>query len=91
MPGGAASVGRHLVGHEAPHERDELRLRGNLVDELVASEIAEVRERRMTGVEQPQLHRLERRDIVDERGAGHFPRGRPAANRSSITHCANGS
>ena len=44
-------------------------------------EEAEVRERRVAAVEQPQLHRLERRDVGDELRAGLFPRA-GAARRS---------
>src|SRR5437899_1221993 len=63
-----------LVSHEPAHETNKLMLRGDLIDELVASQIAEISQRRMARVEKPQLHRFERRDIVDQLGACAVPR-----------------
>ena len=48
--------------------------RRHLPDGLVAGEEAEVGERRVAAVEQPQLHRLERRDVGDELRARALPR-----------------
>ena len=81
----------HLVLHQATHERDEVRLRGHLIDVFVAREKAEIRERRMAGVQQAQLHRLERLDIVDELRPAHFPlrpRRRERHARSPIARTA---
>ena len=63
-----------LLGHLPLDEPCELRIGRRLPDGLEAGEEAQVGERRMAAVQQPQLHRLERSDVVGELGADGLPR-----------------
>ena len=65
--------GDDLLGHLPLHELRQQRIGRGLPDGLVAGQKAEIRKRRVTPVQQAQLHRLERRDVVDELRAGVFP------------------
>ena len=80
MPSGIASVGAAssitLTG-----ERRKAVVGHGRRDGLMAGEIAEIGQRRVTGVEQPQLHVLERRHVRNQLHAGSReirPAGRKA-------------
>ena len=61
---------RRRVFHHLPGKRHEVLVGHGGGDGLIAGEIAEIGQRRVAGVEQPQLHVLERRHV-----------GRPVARR----------
>ena len=62
-----------------------MRILHGIGDGLVAGEIAEIGERRMAGVEQPQLHQLERLDVGDELDARGGEIG-PARGKAILDH-----
>ena len=64
-----------FVGHQAAHELGERRLRGDLVDVLVAGEKTEVGKSGVAAVEQAQLHSLEGRYVANELRADAMPAG----------------
>ena len=74
-----------LVLHVAEQEVDEERVLADLVRVAVAGEVAEVAERLVAGVEQPQLHQLVGHDVVDELHAGVLE-GRPAVGEVVLEH-----
>ena len=78
-----------FLAHQAPHVRHVVRLRGDLIDELVPGQVAEVGE--------CQWLALSSRSFIASNGATCRPARRRRAcqpsrrKRSSITHCLNGS
>ena len=68
--------GRHRLGfHVAVQEFGDHRVLGGLVNQPIPGQVSEVTQALMAGVEQPQLHRLVRRHVVDELDAGLVQRG----------------
>ena len=58
--------GGGLQGHVVEQEPGEGRVLGDVVDEAVPGEVAEVGHRLMGGVEQPQLHQFVGLDVGDQ-------------------------
>ena len=77
--------GRDLFVHEAAHERDKVRLCGDLVDVFMSGKKSEISKCRMARIQQAELHRLERHDIGDELRAADFP-ARSRRNERVLDH-----
>ena len=70
---------RRLPVHVGEQELGEQRVLAHVVHQPVAREVAEVAQRLVAGVEQPQLHQLVRLDVVDDLRAGVLQRRPPEA------------